>query len=505
MKILPLLFATLVIVVFSNEDKGCQEKETVIIKKGKERLRCKEGVWEHQVKKKKKWIPASKKRASPGGAPCMDAAKATCSADRGHCNQYTEMGEEMERICPGTCESCDGCRCQDNKQWHKYCPYWAKYCDSPGVLGNWMTTNCRKTCGKCRCKCCSYKGQQHQLGARIPIPEKCGELVCEESLIAAPSPLLPGARSHAVSHPEELTLNFHAVHDGADCCILPGDAVGGDGSNSLNGSMVAEGWSGLLSIDRGTFSTTCCHGVLSVPLNDANPISTTTDQATTTTPKFVTLPQCKIESLSFALDISGSMNGASMSIWKPAAVNLVEEMFRRQVTIDRHYLFTYVDTIQAALTTTSHQNFSDTINNWNSFRGSRELTFAALKHAMEQVNRNAFVCVWTDEIGDDTNNSTLKQQILSLKTQTNSEIFFMVITKPDTQTTKPSSRNSRDSEDNDDKNMKRGNLNLAAFKAKFDDIGHVMDITNDRNVLVKIIEIMKKAALCNEISTPIIA
>ena len=25
------------------------------------------------------------------------------------------------------------------------------------VLGNWMTAKCRKTCGECKCKCCSYQ------------------------------------------------------------------------------------------------------------------------------------------------------------------------------------------------------------------------------------------------------------------------------------------------------------------------------------------------------------
>ena len=85
------------------------------------------------------------------------------------------------------------------------------------------------------------KGKQHKLGARIQIPDKCGELVCEESLVADPSPLLKGAAKHAVSHPEELTLNFHAVHDGADCCVLPGSAMSADGSSYSNGSMVAEG------------------------------------------------------------------------------------------------------------------------------------------------------------------------------------------------------------------------------------------------------------------------
>jgi hypothetical protein len=29
-------------------------------------------------------------------------------------------------------DSCDGCRCQDNHQWHMYCPYWQQYCDSAG-------------------------------------------------------------------------------------------------------------------------------------------------------------------------------------------------------------------------------------------------------------------------------------------------------------------------------------------------------------------------------------
>ena len=59
--------------------------------------------------------------------------------------------------------------------------------------------------------------------------------------MADPSPLIKGAAKHEVSHPDELTLNFHAVHAGADCCILPGEAMNEDGSSSPNGSMVAEG------------------------------------------------------------------------------------------------------------------------------------------------------------------------------------------------------------------------------------------------------------------------
>merc|ERR1712098_239078 len=128
-----------------------------------------------------------------------------------------------------------------------------------------------------------------------------------------------------------------------------------------------------------------------------------------------------------------------------------------------------------------------------------------LKHAMEQVKKNAFVCVWTDEIGDDTDDAALKAKILTLKAETKSEIFIMAITPYQRQ---PSSRSTfqgtsasimvnqhqsgninrkfRDIGGEDDKNKKRTRLDISEFKAKFDDIGHVMDITNDENVVPKI-------------------
>ena len=55
------------------------------------------------------------------------------------------------------------------------------------------------------------------------------------------SPLIPGAKGHAVSHPEELTLNFLSLHDGADCCILPEKARGSDGIEYDKDAMVEEG------------------------------------------------------------------------------------------------------------------------------------------------------------------------------------------------------------------------------------------------------------------------
>merc|ERR1719228_3251440 len=121
----------------------------------------------------------------------------------------------MDKDCPGTCGSCDSCRCQDNTRYHQYCTKWAQFCQSPGLLGSWMGENCRKTCKKCRCPCCSYKGKKHALGETIPLPDQCGELVCEEGVVAEVSPLLPGASPHNISHPEELTLVFRSRHPGS--------------------------------------------------------------------------------------------------------------------------------------------------------------------------------------------------------------------------------------------------------------------------------------------------
>merc|ERR1712025_1142361 len=234
----------------------CEKGEKVTLEKGLH-MACSANEGHNSWVPRGKKVENEKERSGkkPAGPPCQDSASPDqCQADRGHCNQFTEAGSEMERVCPGTCDSCDGCRCQDSAQWHKYCPYWAGYCSSQGVLGEWMTTNCRKTCGKCKCKCCSYQGKSHKLGERIPLPEKCGELVCEEGLIAEASPLLAGAVAHNVSHPDELTLVFRSVHDGADCCVLD------------NNTMVEEGWSGEVDLNGSSILGICCHGVLSTPI-----------------------------------------------------------------------------------------------------------------------------------------------------------------------------------------------------------------------------------------------
>ena len=79
----------------------------------------------------------------------------------------------------------------------------------------------------------SYKGKSHQLGESILLPDQCGELVCEEGLVAEDSPLLTGAVHHNVTHPEELTLVFRPLHSGYGCCMLDNSTMVAPGTQYL--------------------------------------------------------------------------------------------------------------------------------------------------------------------------------------------------------------------------------------------------------------------------------
>ena len=153
------------------------------------------------------------------------------------------------------------------------------------------------------------------------------------------------------------------------------------------------------------------------------------------------------------------------------------------------------------------------MENWDSYYGSKELTFAGLKHALKSVNKNAFVCVWTDEIGDDTNEASLKAQILSLKASTKSEIFIMAFTssKKSRQhrealdaedADEPSKENDKDGseliyqDDEDDRVGGKARVSASSFEKVFGDIGYVMDVTNDPDVVNKMVNIMKNATIC---------
>ena len=208
-------------------------------------------------------------------------------------------------------------------------------------------------------------------------------------------------------------------------------------------------------------------------------------------------------------------------------------MVTKKFNIDQHYLFSYVTSVHSVVKTDDYNIFRDNVQNWNSFSGGTELTFAGLKHALSQVNTNAFVCIWTDEIGDDTHDATLEAEIIALKTKTKSEIFFMIVTDPNptiphltTMSPYPYPWNGRrkkrqvysnimkrsepvvesneqmpnetvteDKNPNDVPSKKRALFDN--FQSRFGRIGHVMDISTDPNVLSKVVDIMKKSALCD--------
>jgi len=254
---------------------NCPNKPVRLNKEMK--MKCKNGKWILKLNRGKGTKENKSSRNGPNAPMCKDDTSLTpgfCSAEEGHCLQYTDDGANMDKKCAGTCGSCDACRCQDSSRFHTYCPYWAQFCDYPGVLGVWMADNCKKTCNKCKCeKCCSYKGVKHGLGDKILFPDQCGELVCEEGLVANTSQLLPGASHHNISHPEELTLVFRPKFSGSMCCVLPAEAEEGGNITLKNQTMVREGWSGKLIKNGMSVDVACCKGsiVSSIPLQDMSP------------------------------------------------------------------------------------------------------------------------------------------------------------------------------------------------------------------------------------------
>ena len=148
------------------------------------------------------------------------------------------------------------------------------------------------------------------------------------------------------------------------------------------------------------------------------------------------------------------------------------------------------------------------MENWNSYKtGERVLTFKGLKHALQSSNKYAFVCVWSDGIGEDTWNTTLKADILSLKASTKSQIFIMAVTSPIKSKSREyrevldaeesSKENDKDGseliyqDDEDDRVGRKARVSASTFEQVFGDVGYVMDVTNDPDVVDKMVDIMK--------------
>ena len=64
-------------------------------------MKCKNGIWTAKTKEK-----GTKDRSGRNAAICEDdssLAPGFCSAEEGHCLQYTDDGAKMDKNCPGTC------------------------------------------------------------------------------------------------------------------------------------------------------------------------------------------------------------------------------------------------------------------------------------------------------------------------------------------------------------------------------------------------------------------
>eukprot|EP00092_Neocalanus_flemingeri_P098341 GFUD01125390.1.p1 GENE.GFUD01125390.1~~GFUD01125390.1.p1 ORF type:complete len:303 (+),score=62.28 GFUD01125390.1:22-909(+) len=269
-----------------SECSGGQEGESVVVyRKGGLIRVCEDGVWVLKQRKSRK-----------AQLPCEDdpsVGSDFCEANQGHCLQETEMGLELEANCSGTCGSCEACRCQDKRDFRLFCPAWVESCGQPGFIGIWMANNCRKTCNKCNCGCCSYQGIDHQLGDKIPLPDLCGFLVCEEGLVAPDSPPWPGAGVLNISHPERLTLNFQAKFYAHGCCLLPQNATSDDYYYDYHevveaGTMVPNDWEGTM-IESGEL-VSCCHGQISVAWTGDDEPSTSVVTNTTENPETTEIP-----------------------------------------------------------------------------------------------------------------------------------------------------------------------------------------------------------------------
>ena len=88
-----------------------------------------------------------------------------------------------------------------------------------------------------------------------------------------------------------------------------------------------------------------------------------------------TLVMCKYQKIN-----SGSMRG-SAKLWKPVSTQLIEEMIQKLVQIERYYLFSYVNTISSILNTVDPTLLRSTMENWNTYSGSQELTYTGKMRA----------------------------------------------------------------------------------------------------------------------------
>merc|ERR1719450_226061 len=268
--------------------------------------------------------------------------------------------------------------------------------------------------------CCNDNTGLHSLNSSIIEPKTCSERSC--------------FYSPSLSH--STWISTPVFQDSCDCCVH-------------NGSMVPDGWSQPLSF----FSNiTCCKGEIVETLPPA-------------------LDICDIQNMTYLIDTSGSM-GSSRVYWEPAGLEMVEFMVMSHVNPAGYTLMDYETSVSVVSTHTDSGAFRNAIQGIDRFSGGTELTYKGLLEALNLSPCHNFIMVFTDELGNDTGDQDLKSQILTLRDQKKSIIFFMIVG------------------------------NLTKFESVFGEVGHVFKIdvspSDFNNVLQDVTKIMVDSDICKE-------
>ena len=135
------------------------------------------------------------------------------------------------------------------------------------------------------------------------------------------------------------------------------------------------------------------------------------------------------------------------------------------MNINEFSLLDYVQKVTLKTKTTNMAEMSRAVQKLT-FGGGNERTFAGLRSALQQSPMHNFIVLISDELGDDTTDKKLKEDILKLRDATQSKIFFLMV-PPNAKIWK-------------------------SMKTNFNDIGTVIDIKNTNTTIPQVIESLKK-------------
>merc|ERR1719369_2205437 len=221
------------------------------------------------------------------------------------------------------------------------------------------------------------------------------------------------------SHPDELTLNFHILHKGVDCCVLPGDARLGNGSTLANGSMVEEGWKGHLQRNGSTVPTMCCHGTLSVPLTEVDTIK----------PKDCVPSESVFGSIGISIDNTGSVSTSAvnvMSLTNGILSQLAEDGFNIPtwvLTTFNDHGDDHVENTKLVVTTSNIKEMNASLNaiRFSGGGDGPERATEGMLLTLQNLPQHGVVLVFTDH---QTKDLDLVDDIIALKNKKDIEIYI---------------------------------------------------------------------------------